>query len=365
GAHPGLQAVLAVVLEVNKGFHINADERQILPVEDMKLFPTKVLVTGADKGFKIESPLYPEAVPLKVPYLADNVMSFKGRTVIYLPVRLGKTMSAGTQAGLRLQVRYQPCSDEYCLLPERVDIEASLSVVAADTVVEKINQDIFAGYEPGIVPDEPEKIAFGLFGWTFSVDGSSVGGLIILLLVAAFGGMLLNFTPCVLPLIPIKIISLSYAAKNRRQCILLGLFMSLGVLVFWLVLGVLIALVSGFSATNQLFQYPLFTITVGLVIAVMAGGMFDFFSLRLPEFVYMIHPEQDTLKGSFGLGILAAVLSTPCTAPFMGAAAAWAATQPPISTLAVFASIGIGMAFPYFLLSSSPHLVTKTPNTPN
>lgn len=77
----------------------------------------------------------------------------------------------------------------------------------------------------------------------------------------------------------------------------------------------------------------------------------------------MIHPEQDTLKGSFGLGILAAVLSTPCTAPFMGAAAAWAATQPPASTLAVFVSIGIGMAFPYFLLSVSPHLVSKMPKT--
>ncbi|MCI5160210.1 MAG: hypothetical protein D3906_17675, partial [Candidatus Electrothrix sp. AUS1_2] len=343
--------------------HINADERQILPVEDLKLFPTKVTVTGAHKGIKIESPIYPAAKPLKVPYLSDRVMSFQGETVVYLPVRLEKTASAGEQAGLSLRVQYQPCSEEYCLLPEKLDLETSLSVIAADTVAEKINQELFAGYHPGVAPDAPEKIAFGLFGWTFSVDGSSLGGLALLLLIAAFGGMLLNFTPCVLPLIPIKIISLSYAAKNRRQCILLGLFMSLGVLVFWLILGILIALVSGFSATNQLFQYPLFTITVGLVIAIMAGGMFDFFSLQLPAFIYMIHPEQDTLKGSFGLGILAAVLSTPCTAPFMGAAAAWAATQPPASTLAVFLSIGIGMALPYFLLSVSPHLVSKMPKT--
>ncbi|MCW5213892.1 hypothetical protein VU13_00975 [Desulfobulbus sp. US5] len=208
-----------------------------------------------------------------------------------------------------------------------------MSIVAPDTVVENIHQELFVGYEPGLVPEVSKDIAFGMFGWTFSVDSSSRGGVVLLLIIAAFGGMLLNFTPCVLPLIPIKIISLSYAAKNRRQCILLGVFMSLGVLVFWLGLGVMIALVSGFSATNQLFQYPVFTITVGLVIAVMAGGMFDFFSLQLPAFVYMIHPEQDTLKGSFGLGILAAVLSTPCTAPFMGAAAAWASTQPPASTL--------------------------------
>jgi len=362
-AHPGDQAVLAVVFQINKGFHVNADEQQIIPVEDLKLFPTKVVVTAADKGLKIESPIYPSAVPLKVPYLADRVMSFKGRTIVYLPVLLEDSLVAGGQPGLSLQVQYQPCSEEYCLLPEKIEIESSLLIVAPDTVVEKNHQELFVGYEPGIVPEVSKDIAFGMFGWTFSVDSSSRGGVVLLLIIAAFGGMLLNFTPCVLPLIPIKIISLSYAAKNRRQCIMLGVFMSLGVLVFWLGLGVLIALVSGFSATNQLFQYPVFTITVGLVIAVMAGGMFDFFSLQLPAFVYMIHPEQDTLKGSFGLGILAAVLSTPCTAPFMGAAAAWASTQPPASTLAVFVSIGTGMALPYFLLSVSPHLVSKMPKT--
>jgi thiol:disulfide interchange protein DsbD len=180
-------------------------------------------------------------------------------------------------------------------------------------------------------------------------------------MTAALGGMLLNFTPCVLPLIPIKIISLSHVAQNRRQCFLLGLAMFLGVLVFWLILGMLIALVSGFSATNQLFQYPAFTIIVGIIIGVMASGMFGFFAMRLPNFIYMINPEQDTLHGSFGLGILAAILSTPCTAPFMGAAAAWAATQPASTTLATFAAIGIGMALPYLVLSASPALVEKMP----
>jgi thiol:disulfide interchange protein len=125
---------------------------------------------------------------------------------------------------------------------------------------------------------------------------------LLLLLTAALGGMLLNFTPCVLPLIPIKIISLSHAAKDRRQCFMLGLAMFLGVLVFWLLLGAMIALVSDFSATNQLFQYPVFTISVGLIIGVMATGMFGFFSMRLPNFIYMINPEQNTLHGSFGLG---------------------------------------------------------------
>jgi thiol:disulfide interchange protein DsbD len=144
---------------------------------------------------------------------------------------------------------------------------------------------------------------------------------------------------------------------------MLGLAMFLGVLVFWLLLGALIALVSDFSATNQLFQYPVFTILVGLLIGIMATGMFGFFNVRLPNFIYIINPEQDTLKGSFGLGILAAILSTPCTAPFMGAAAAWAATQPPASTLATFAAIGAGMALPYLVLSAKPAWVEKMPKS--
>jgi len=95
----------------------------------------------------------------------------------------------------------------------------------------------------------------------------------------------------------------------------------------------------------------------------MAVGMCGLFSLRLPDFIYMINPRQDSLHGSFGLGILTAILSTPCTAPFMGAAAAWAATQHPVTTITTFAFIGSGMALPYLILSASPGLVKKMPKT--
>jgi thiol:disulfide interchange protein DsbD len=362
-ARPGDSVVLALTLRIREGLHINADEQQIIPLKDLTLIPTKVTVIEADKGFRPESPIYPKATSFSAPYADKALMSFSGETVVQLPISLEETLSPGARPSLTVEVGYQACSEQYCLPPEKITIDADLPIVAHDEVVTKINQDVFTGYEPKHAVASADNVAFSVFGWTFSIDGSSFVGVALLLIIAAFGGMLLNFTPCVLPLIPIKIISLSYTAKNRRQCVLLGVFMSLGVLVFWLALGGMISLVSGFSATNQLFQYPAFTITVGVIIAVMAGGMFDFFSLRLPAFVYMIHPEQDTLRGSFGLGVLAAVLSTPCTAPFMGAAAAWAATQPPVCTLGVFAAIGTGMAFPYLLLSVSPHLVSKMPKT--
>lgn len=164
-------------------------------------------------------------------------------------------------------------------------------------------------------------------------------------------------------LYPIKVIGLAQTAADPRRRRALGLSMSLGVVAFWLVLGGMMATVSGFSAVNQLFQYPAFTIGVGVFIAAMAVGMCGLFSLRLPQFVYAISPGHDTFGGSFVFGIMTAVLSTPCTAPFMGAALGWAITQSRGITMATFGAIGIGMALPYLVLTLRPALVRKLPRT--
>ena len=361
-ARPGDRIILAVVADIKKGFHINADARQIHPFEDFNPYPTRVRVADAGDKLTAESPRYPKAVPIKVVYAAGDLMSFEGQAVIYLPVKLTDTIEPGRQQ-LKLVLEYQACSDTYCLFPFKKNFEASLTIVESGTDVSQINRELFAGFAEGSLATDSKQVSFDMFGLAFTIDVSSGFGMILLLLTAALGGLLLNFTPCVLPLIPIKIISLSHVAQDRKQCFMLGLAMSAGVLAFWLAIGILIALVSDFSATNQLFQYPAFTILVGIVIGTMATGMFGFFNVRLPNFIYMINPEQDTLKGSFGLGILAAILSTPCTAPFMGAAAAWAATQPPASTLTTFAAIGIGMALPYLVLSARPAWVEKMPKS--
>ena len=329
-ARPGDAIALAIVLDIQKGFHINADARQIKPMADFKPFPTKVRVIEAHDGLTIEAPRYPEAHPIKVEYASNDLMSFEGKAIIILPIKVEDHFRTG-QAKINLIVEYQACAATYCLFPQKIPREATIAVVERSAHVSNINETIFADLGTDTSAGVSQAVDFDLFGWTFAIDAHSGIGWILLLITAAFGGLLLNFTPCVLPLIPIKIISLSHAARNRKRCMALGIAMFAGVIFFWLVLGILITLVSDFTATNQLFQYPLFTILVGAIIGTMALGMFGFFAVRLPNFIYMINPEQDSLHGSFGLGILAAILATPCTAPFMGAAAAWAATPPPMA----------------------------------
>jgi thiol:disulfide interchange protein len=359
-ARPGEEVALAIALKIKEGFHINADQRQAKLFEGFKPYPTKVQVVDASEGVTIESALFPQAKPINVDYSNEALMSFEGRTIIYLPMKLDQQLQPGS-IQLEIKLEYQACSDRFCLLPEKQLLKDTLAVVESGATTSKINRELFADLSIAGSVSPASAVDFSLFGWEFSVNWSSGFGWLLVLITAAFGGMLLNVTPCVLPLIPIKIISLSQVAEDRKKYFLLGLSMSLGVLAFWIVLGILIALVSDFTATNQLFQYPAFTILVGAIIAIMALGMFGFFSVPLPRFVYMISPQQERLEGSFVLGILAAVMSTPCTAPFMGAAAAWAATQAPLTTLSTFAAIGGGMALPYLILSSFPTLVSRIP----
>jgi thiol:disulfide interchange protein DsbD len=95
----------------------------------------------------------------------------------------------------------------------------------------------------------------------------------------------------------------------------------------------------------------------------MAVGMCGLFSLRLPRFVYAVTPRQESIPGALLFGVMTAILSTPCTAPLMGGAAAWAVKQPMSVALLTFAAIGAGMALPYFILSAYPALVNRMPRT--
>lgn len=161
-------------------------------------------------------------------------------------------------------------------------------------------------------------MTFNFFGRQLIVGSSGVLGLLTLLFLAALGGLLLNFTPCVLPVLPIKIMGMSRAAGDPRRLAVLGLVMSLGVVAFWLAIGGAIAFIAGFTAISSLFQTTWFSLVVGLFVAVVALGGLGLFEVVLPQAIYRYQPKQETLPGAFGFGIMTAILSTPCTAPFHG-----------------------------------------------
>lgn len=183
------------------------------------------------------------------------------------------------------------------------------------------------------------------------------------LFFAWLGGLILNLMPCVLPVISLKILSLvQQSAANTARLRIGGVLFTLGVVVsFWILAGLLILLK---TAGHQIgwgfqFQSPLFLILLSGLFFLLALNLFGVFEILLP-----VHIQQQRTSGylsNFLNGILATITATPCTAPFMGTALGFALTQPPMIAMLIFTFLGLGMAFPYLLLSFCPSLLKYIP----
>lgn len=372
-AHPGDQIVVAVVMEFDEGWHAHTHEPKIpASWRGFMAIPTEIGVK-AGPGVRTGAIQWPRpsvvnidlgATGRPVPYEV-----YEGRSIAYVPVVIDP--GASGSATVELDVSFQACNDTTCMAEEHYPVSVSIKLVGAGEPASP-NKDaaLFAGFDTtafaslasGERPKSETAFHTNVFGWSISFDAGG-WGLVLLLLVAVVGGFVLNLTPCVLPVIPLKIMGLSHSAGNPRRALYLGVVMAAGVVAFWLGIGLMMALVTGFRAVNQLFQIPWFTLGVGAFILVMALGMLGLFTVSLPGAVYLIDPKKESPAGSFLFGVMTAVLSTPCTAPFMASAAAWATKQPPWVTLLTFGAIGVGMALPYLVLAANPALVSRVPRS--
>ena len=180
---------------------------------------------------------------------------------------------------------------------------------------------------------------------------------------AFLGGLILNLMPCVFPILSLKIFS--FLNHKEERTYISGLFYTLGVLSFFLVIGaVFIFLRSkgaeigwGFQLQSPIFI--LFLIVLFLVISLNLLGIFDFsgrFSSLGGKLAY-----GDTMLASFFTGGLAVLVATPCSAPFMAVAIGFSLTQTAFISMLIFAFLGLGLAAPYALLSFFPKLSSFLP----
>lgn len=227
----------------------------------------------------------------------------------------------------------------------------------------------------GAPAPSPEMPAMGEAGATQGTAGGpggtpeGRGGGFTLALALAFafvGGILLNLMPCVFPVLSLKILGTAGQGGEDRTTIRnQGLVFGLGVVLSFLALaGALIALRAGGTQLGWGFQLqsPLFVAAM--------GGLFFAIGLNLLG-VFEVGAALTRLGGkpggpsgygeSLASGVLATVIATPCTAPFMGAALGFALTRSIPETLLIFGLLGLGMALPYVVLSVAPGLLERLP----
>lgn len=191
-------------------------------------------------------------------------------------------------------------------------------------------------------------------------------GLAAALGLALLGGLILNLMPCVFPVLSIKALALlSHAEQTPSQRRLHGLVYTLGVLAsFALLAGLLIALKAGGAQVGWGFQFqsPLFVLAVAYLMFAVGLSLSGVFSIGgSVAGVGSSLAERSGYSGSFFTGVLATIVATPCTAPFMGGAVGYALAQPAGVLLAVFLSLGLGLALPYLALSTWPALQRALP----
>ena len=195
---------------------------------------------------------------------------------------------------------------------------------------------------------------------------ASLAAILQAAVLALLGGIILNLMPCVFPVLSIKVLGLIELSGGSQPDVRRhGLAYTAGVLAAFAALGAaLLGLRAagtevgwGFQlqspVTVALLAYVLFAMGLSLSGVFYLGSSLQGIGARLTR--------HSGLAGSFSTGVLAAVVATPCTAPFMATAVGFALTQPAVVALTVILALGLGLALPFLLLTLAPHLIARLP----
>ena len=193
--------------------------------------------------------------------------------------------------------------------------------------------------------------------------------LLIALFSAFIGGLLLNLMPCVFPVISLKIFNFIEIANNKREVLFHGMSFSIGSIVTFISIGLIILILKIFGEEigwGFQLQSPIF---VSLLIYLFALLFLNFIGLfKIPNFFGKFGTktsDTNSYKSSFGTGVLAVAVATPCTAPFMGSALGLALTQPNFFSILIFLFLGIGFSLPYLIISLFPGTLSYLPKPGN
>ena len=285
-----------------------------------------------------EAPALNEPLSIALPLAMDKTDEFFGEVSVYydeadLTVRLPDDPQR-----LTLAVTYQGCADAgLCYPPE----------------TEYLLVDVSAG---SVSPTERNAASLiTVAAPPAPASGAADMTLMLAIGLAFLGGVILNAMPCVFPILSLKVLSFATGdpGEHRRH----GLAYLAGVVCSFLAIaGLLISLQSAGRWVGWGFQLQSTGFVMGL------AYLFALMGLSLSGLVLLGNRWMNLgaglasapgMRGSFFTGVLAVVVASPCTAPFMGSALGFALTQPPVTALMIFAALGVGMAAPMVAISSS------------
>ena len=351
GARPGETARLAAVVTIEEGWHVNAHNPT-----DPYIVPT-TLELALPEGVTVTKTAYPEPALLEVQGFLEKLAVYGGKFVVGVELRVGADVKPGKYT-VPMTLKYQACDERQCMMPTETASTTELVVVEPGAAVTPLKPELFEGLKfveeaAGQAPqDAPPAAAPAQTGdWQALIGGFEVAGkgggylsapefvafldraetgkadaglfdnksawLVVVLVVV--GGILLNLTPCVLPLIPINLAIIGAGAKagSKRRGFLLGGAYGLGMAATYGLLGLVVVLgvSSAFGALNSTIW---FNAAIAAVFILLALAMFDVFLLdfsRLQGRIGVSRLQGGTFVAAGLMGSVSALLAGACVAP--------------------------------------------------
>ena len=328
---PKIGDTLRLKVIIPQGWHINANE-----VPDDFLVPSKLAVSV--QGVEFEPAIWPKPIKQHNDLLNMDLLLLQDTFTISLPIK--NLQKDSDPYGVKVKFTYQACSN-ICLPPKTIEISLG----------EKKNSGLLSNSSTGGSSSSNGETSFFLY-----------------LLLAMLGGLLLNLMPCVLPVLFLKIFDLMRKTGEASHNTLKWAFATVAGIGFsFFVIAAIIVIVRltgnaigwGFQ-----FQHPAYIATMALCIMIFALNLLGIFEIWMPGSMTQNlekHSKSGGFKGSFVHGILLVLLSTPCSAPFLGTAVGFAFAASIPKLFAIFASVAIGLSLPYLILGVFPQWTKKMP----
>lgn len=348
--HVGSSAILNVRIHVSPGYHIQSAHPydHFLVATQVKPLPAVGILFGAVQ--------YPPGkdIPASVAITAVGKLSvYEGLVDVRIPVHV--TAHAAAEQTLQVNLTTQACDATSCFMPQTLRL--------------KLPVYILAGQQPAPATGTPvaPHLPAAMTGATYiPMGGKPHTAVWLLVIFALLGGVILNVMPCVLPVIPLKVLSLiNQAHGDRRVAMRHGLAFGLGIVSLFVLLGGAIGIyqwsTGGTFFYGSQFQNPIFMLAIGLVLVAFGLSTLGVWTIQPPAAVGRLETPGSGYLASFSTGLLATILATPCSAPFLGSVLAWALLEPSWVVVLFFALIGAGMAVPYVVLAAMPNLLRWVP----
>jgi thiol:disulfide interchange protein DsbD len=345
----GRGSAIVVDARIADGWHINSNH----PIGDYAI-PTRIEVTPPPQ-VSVGALVYPEARLVTLAFAgADKLAVFTGAVQFKIPIKATAEFRQGVGAPAKIELHYQACNDSQCLRPATIGTTIDLSAAsttAAMTAPTGLGVDASS---TGGGLDSSESVIAGIF---------LKHGYLIGLLAVLLGGLALNLTPCVYPLIGVTIAYFGNESGAPRKVIVLASLYVLGIALMFSSVGVAVALSGGLFGAA--LQNPFVLAVIAAMLLTLAASSFGLFVLQPPQWIMQrAGVARPGYLGALLMGLGMGVVAAPCIGPIvLGLLLMVERSQSALFGFVLFFTLAIGLGLPYIALAMAAGSLRRLPRS--